>query len=130
MEKITKEQAEMALSSYKDAERRKAVAEAEMKAHKEQVETYAREHVTDFTDGSLILTNGSIKIVAGTAKPVRDGKALTKAERLVLAEALPADYVTMSIDCAALYVSDDKKVRQILNAAGVQIVKEDNYKII
>lgn len=130
MEKISKEQAEKALASYKDAERRKAVAEAEMEAHGERIKAYANEHVDDFVGKELMLENGVVKLVAGVAKAICDGKALSKEGKIQLAKKLPANYVTMSIDCAALYVSDDKKVRQILNAAGVQIVKEDNYKIV
>lgn len=129
MEKVTKEQANAAIAAYKEADRKATALAAEMKAHKAKVETYAREHVGDFVDKDMVLENGKISLVAGAAKPLRDGKPLKKEDKIQLAKLLPGEYVAISIDCAALFASDDKKVRHILNAAGVQIVKEDNYKI-
>lgn len=123
-------QAEMALANYKDAKRRRDQAEAEMKAAEAKIKAYGRDHVTEFTDNLLTLENGAIGIKAGPAKPVTlDGKALPTATRAELAAKLPAEYVKITLDAAALFASDDKKVRQILNAAGVRIVKEDQFTI-
>lgn len=128
---VNKVQAEIALAQYKDAKRRKDQADAEMKAAEAKVQDYARDHVAEFVDNLLTLDNGGIGIKAGAAKPVTtEGKALPTAARTELAAMLPINYVKITLDAPALFASDDKKVRRILAAQGVRIVKEDQFVIL
>lgn len=132
MEKVTKQQAEMAIAAWKDAERRKKAAEAEMKVADVDIQIYARENVMKFVDNRLTLKGGAIGIKAGVAKPIVEetGKALSTAERVALVSKLPESCVKYTIDAAALYGTDDKKIRRILHAQGVSIVRDDKYVVL
>lgn len=119
MDKITKEQAEQAITDYRAAKAAKKAHEAIMAEAESIVTAYANEHVTEFTDGKLALDGGMLEIKAGAAKPVTiDGSALSTAARAELAKKLPFNFVNITVDAKALYRCEDKRVRQILNAPG------------
>lgn len=130
MEKVTRKQAEEAATAYLEAKRRKREAEGCMEEAETLVACYCREHLGDFTDDKLPLGEAMVAIKAGAAKPVKDGKALSTAARTALAAALPQQFVKIMPDFVALYGCQDKVVRQILRAQGVEIVREDKYIII
>lgn len=130
MDKITKEQAEQAITDYRTAKSAKKVHEAIMAEAESIITAYANEHVTEFTDNKLALDSGMLEIKAGPAKAVTiEGKPMSTAARAELAKKLPFNFVNITIDASALYAADNKKVRQILTAAGVRIVKENKIII-
>ncbi len=129
-DKISRQAAEEAIvtwKAYKDMEREAKAAIATAEA---VIDTYAREHISEFEDDKLALTKGIIAIRAGAAKPVKDGKALPPKERAQLATLLPADYVQLKCDFSTLYGCQDKRVRQILEAHGIEIKREDKYTVL
>lgn len=129
-DKISRQAAEEAIAAwkaYKDMEREAKAAIAGAEA---VIDTYAREHIAEFEDDKLALTKGIIAIRAGAAKPIKDGKALSTVGRTELAAVLPSNYVKITCDYAQLYGCDDKRVRQILEAFGVQIKREDKYTVL
>lgn len=129
-DKISRQAAETAVETwkaYKDMERE---AKAAISAAEAVIDTYAREHIAEFEDDKLALNKGIIAIRTGAAKPVKDGKALAAKERVQLAALLPVDYVQLKCDFGTLYGCQDKRVRQILEAFGVEIKREDKYVIL
>lgn len=130
MEKITKQQAEDAVTAYLAAKKEKLEIDARMKEAEDRVACYCTDHMADFTDDRLPLGTAIITIKAGAAKPVKDGKALSTAARTALALALPEQYVKLMPDFTSLYSAEDKVVRQILRAQGVEIVREDKFAIL
>lgn len=130
MKKITKQQAEEAAAVYMTAKREKQEVDARIKEAEDLVSCYCMDHMADFTDDRLALGNAIVAIKAGTAKPVKEGKALSTAARTALALALPGQYVKLMPDFAALYSAEDKVVRQILKAQGVEIVRDDKFAIL
>lgn len=130
MEKITKKQAEDAVAAFLAAKREKQEIDARLKEAEDTVACYCTDHMSDFTDDRMTLGNAIIAIKAGTAKPVKDGKALSTAARTALALSLPEQYVKLQPDFTALYSAEDKVVRQILRSQGVEIVRDDKFSII
>lgn len=68
----------------------------------------------------------------GRGRPNRSRKASRSRPRPVrnLAAALPPAYVKVACDFGVLYDSQDKVVRQILKARGIEIVREDKFAVI
>lgn len=130
MRKIELPDAEAAVANVVNYRRQIKEMEAKMNENSEIVELYAREHVEEFEDDILPCGIGLIQIKAGAAKPITDGRALKKAERMSLALALPARYVSLSIDSKALYECQDKVVRQLLQSKHIEIVREDKYVVV
>ena len=108
MEKVSKEQVEEAVRTVKELK----IKTAELNGRLKDAEA------------------GIIAIKAGTAKPVKEGKPLSTAARSELAAALPPAYVKVACDFGVLYDSQDKVVRQILKARGIEIVREDKFAVI
>ena len=130
MEKVSKEQAEAAVQAIKTLKIQAAELAGRIKDAETIVEAYGLEHLGDFTDGRLALDTGIIALKAGTAKPVKEGKPLSTAARAELAAALPAAYVKVACDFGVLFQSQDKAVRQILKARGIEIVREDRFVVL
>lgn len=129
-DKISRQAAEEAIAAwkaYKDMERE---AKAAITAAEAVIDTYAREHIAEFEDDKLALNKGVIAIRAGAAKPVKDGKSLPAKQRAQLAALLPADYVQLKCDFGTLYGCQDKRVRRILEAYGIEIKREDKYTVL
>lgn len=93
---------------------------------------FSLDNIGSFVDGRLAFDNGVIGIKAGAAKPVTlDGeRPLSTAAHTALTVALPKAYVKLTLDLTGLYKSEDKSVRQILNAQGVKIIKEDKFAVL
>ncbi|WP_297628736.1 hypothetical protein [uncultured Rikenella sp.] len=130
MEKVSKEQAEAAVQAIKTLKIQAAELAGRIKDAETIVEAYGLEHLGDFTDGRLALDTGIIALKAGTAKPVKEGKPLSTAARAELAAALPPAYVKMACDFGVLFQSQDKAVRQILKARGIEIVRDDKFTVL
>ncbi len=130
MEKVTKEQVGKAVKTVKELKIQAAELNGKIKDAEAIVEAYGVEHLGDFADGRLAVDGGIIVLKAGTAKPVKEGKALSTAARSELASALPPAYVKMACDFGVLYDCKDKTVRQILKARGIEIVREDKFTVI
>ncbi|MFV0505905.1 MAG: hypothetical protein ACK5L5_04230 [Bacteroidales bacterium] len=128
--KVSKEVAEMAVSEFIKARNEKKSAEAVMKEAEATVEQYAMENNGAFVNGRLVLGSAIVQIKAGTAKPMKDGKPLSTAARAQLATELPQPFAKLSCDFGALYQCNDKSVRAILKANGVEVVKDDKYAIV
>lgn len=129
-DKISRAAAEMAIESwkaYKSMERETKIALAAAEA---VISTYAREHIAEFEDDKLALNKGIIAIRAGSATPVKGGKALTTMARTELAVLLPSNYVRIACDFAQLFGCEDKRVRQILEAYGIEIKRNDRYIVL
>lgn len=118
------------MAVYLVAKREKQEIDARIKEVEDLVACYCTDHMADFTDDRMALGNAIVAIKAGTAKPLKDGKALSTAARTALALALPKQYVKLTPDFMTLYSAEDKVVRQILRAQGVEIVREDKFNII
>lgn len=130
MEKVTKEAAEKAVKTVKDLKIQAAEINGKIKDAEAIVEAYGLEHLSEFADGRLAVEGGIIAIKAGTAKPIKEGKALSTAARAELASVLPAAYVKVACDFSVLYDSKDKTVRQILRSRGIEIVREDKFTVL
>ena len=130
MEQVAKEQAEAAVQAIKTLKCQAAELAGRIKDAETIVEAYGLEHLGDFTDGRLALDTGIIALKAGTAKPVKEGKPLSTAARAELAAALPPAYVKMACDFGVLFQSQDKAVRQILKARGIEIVRDDKFTVL
>lgn len=130
MEKVTKQEADNAAKEYLELKREKEAIESKMKTAQDLVEVYCKEYISDFDGGRLLLGSAIVKIVSGTAKPLKDGKALTQEARAEFVLALPKKYVKIQPECSLLYKCDDKEVRQIMRAHGIEIVKEDRLAIM
>lgn len=130
MEKVSKEQVEAAVQTVKDLKIQAAELNGRIKDAEAVVEAYGLDHMADFSDGRLAVATGIIAIKAGAAKPVKEGKPLSTAARSELAAALPPAYVKVACDFGILYDSQDKVVRQILKARGIEIVREDKFAVI
>lgn len=130
MEKVTKEVAEKAVKTVKDLKIQAAEINGKIKDAEAIVEAYGLEHLSEFADGRLAVDGGIIAIKAGTAKPIKEGKALSTAARAELASVLPAAYVKVACDFGVLYDSKDKTVRQILRSRGIEIVREDKFTVL
>ncbi|WP_304708424.1 hypothetical protein [uncultured Rikenella sp.] len=130
MEKVTKEQAEAAVQTVRQLKIQASELAGRIKDAEAVVEAYSVEHLGEFADGRLALDAGIIALKAGTAKPVKEGKPLSTAARAELAAALPAAYVKVACDFGVLFQSQDKAVRQILKARGIEIVREDRFVVL
>lgn len=130
MKKVSKEEVEKSIAAYLSAKQAKKEAEAIMKNTEAIIEQYGLENLQAFVDNRLVCCTGIIQIKAGAAKPMRDGKPLSTTERGALAADLPREFVKISPDFTALYGCQDAKVRQILKARGIEIVREDCFAII
>ena len=130
MEKVTKEAVEKAVKTVKDLKIQAAELNGKIKDAEAIVEAYGLEHLGEFADGRLAVDGGIIAIKAGTAKPIKEGKALSTAARAELASVLPAAYVKVACDFGVLYDSKDKTVRQILRSRGIEIVREDKFTVL
>ena len=130
MGKVTKEAAEKAVKTVKDLKIQAAEINGKIKDAEAIVEAYGLEHLSEFADGRLAVEGGIIAIKAGTAKPIKEGKALSTAARAELASVLPAAYVKVACDFGVLYDSKDKTVRQILRSRGIEIVREDKFTVL
>lgn len=130
MEKVTKEQVETAVQTVRQLKIQASELAGRIKDAEAVVEAYGIEHLGDFSDGRLALESGVIVLKAGTAKPIKEGKPLSTAARAELAAALPAAYVKVACDFGVLFGSQDKAVRQILRARGIEIVREDKFTVI
>lgn len=130
MEKVTKEQAEAAVQTVRQLKIQASELAGRIKDAEAVVEAYSVEHLGEFADGRLALDAGIIALKAGTAKPVKEGKALSTAARAELAAALPAAYVKVACDFGVLYDCKDKTVRQLLKVRGIEIVREDKFTVL
>ena len=130
MEKVTKEAVEKAVKTVKDLKIQAVELNGKIKDAEAIVEAYGLEHLGEFADGRLAVDGGIIAIKAGTAKPIKEGKALSTAARAELASVLPAAYVKVACDFGVLYDSKDKTVRQILRSRGIEIVREDKFTVL
>lgn len=130
MKKVSKEQAEAAVQAVKTLKIQAADLAGKIKDAEAVVEAYGVEHLGEFADGRLAVETGVIAIKAGTAKPVKEGKALSTAARAELAAALPAAYVKVACDFGVLYDCKDKTVRQLLKVRGIEIVREDKFTVL
>lgn len=63
-------------------------------------------------------------------KEQAEGKPLSTAARAELASVLPPAYVKVACDFGVLFQSQDKAVRQILKARGIEIVREDKFTVL
>lgn len=127
---IKRENVEAAIASWKECKEIERRNKAELEKLEQTIETYAREHIDDFEGDKLSLDNGTIAIKAGAAKPVKDGRPLSTIERAKLATIIPFDYVKLTCDYSALFKCEDKKVREILSANKINIVREDRYTVV
>lgn len=127
---IKKTDVEAAIASWKECKNIERRNKAELEKLERTIEVYAREHIGDFKGDKLLLDNGTIVIKSGIAKPIKDGKPLTTSERLRLATILPSDYVKLTCDYSALFKCEDKKIREVLSANKINIVREDRYALI
>lgn len=130
MEKVNKEVAEKAVANYLEAKRVKKEAEAIMKDAEAVVENFSLQNFDGFTDKRMPCGIGIIQIRSGSAKPMRLGKPLNTAERKALAEKLPSGYVKLSPDFGAIFASNDSKLRTLLRAESVEVVREDSFSIV
>lgn len=130
MEKVTKEQVEAAVQTVRQLKIQASELAGRIKNAEAIVEAYGLEHLGEFADGRLALDAGIIALKAGTAKPLKEGKPLSTAARAELAAALPPAYVKVACDFGVLFQSQDKAVRQILKARGIEIVREDKFAVI
>ena len=130
MEKVTKEAVEKAVKTVKALKIQPAELNGKIKDAEAIVEAYGLEHLGEFADGRLAVDGGIIAIKAGTAKPIKEGKALSTAARAELASVLPAACVKVACDFGVLYDSKDKTVRQILRSRGIEIVREDKFTVL
>lgn len=128
-EKVTKKEAEEAITAWKVQKRREREAKAALAAAEAVIAAYAREHITEFSNDQLSMENGIIALQAGPAKPLKEGKPLTTAGRLALARALPEAYVKMNCDFSLLFETENKVVREILKSQGICVVREDRYVV-
>ena len=102
MEKVTKEAVEKAVKTVKDLKIQAAELNGKIKDAEAIVEAYGLEHLGEFADGRLAVDGGIIAIKAGTAKPIKEGKALSTAARSELDSVLPAADVTVAWDFGVL----------------------------
>lgn len=130
MEKVTKAQVSAAIEALRAAKIEASEIAGRIKDAEAVVEAYGVEHLGDFADGRLAVDGGIIVLKAGTAKPIKEGKALSTAARAELAAALPAAYVKVACDFGVLYDCKDKTVRQILKSRGVEIVRDDKFTVL
>lgn len=130
MEKVTKVQVSAAIEALRAAKIEASEIAGRIKDAEAVVEAYGVEHLGDFADGRLAVDGGIIVLKAGTAKPIKEGKALSTAARAELAAALPAAYVKVACDFGVLYDCKDKTVRQILKSRGVEIVRDDKFTVL
>ncbi len=130
MQKVTREQAEAAVQTVRTLKIQAAELAGRIKDAEAVVEAYGLEHLGEFADGRLALDAGVVAIKAGTAKPVKEGKPLSTAARAELASVLPPAYVKVACDFGVLFQSQDKAVRQILKARGIEIVREDKFTVL
>ena len=121
---------EDAIRNYKEARIKKAEIEGKIKDAEAVIEAYGVNHISEFADGRLPLDGGIIAIKAGVAKPLKEGKPLSTIARTELAGALPPAYVKTTCDFSVLFNSQDKTVRQILAARGIEIVRDDKFTVI
>ncbi|MEG1648317.1 MAG: hypothetical protein RR277_00345 [Rikenellaceae bacterium] len=131
MKKIEKQCAEKAVSTIINLTKQIKELSSAMKEAEDVIEDYGRQNIADFSDNRLPCGIGIIQIKAGSAKPIdSNGKAVTKIVREHLANLLPSRFISVSIDAKALFESDDKIVRQILQANGISIVREDKFVVV
>ncbi len=97
----------------------------------EVVDDYSDQHISEFTDGQLVLENGILKIQQNPPKLVHTGseKALTTAERELLAEELGKDYVQTKPNLTKMIarLNGDKLLKKLLQAKGFLIVQSSKY---
>lgn len=127
---VTRQEAEQAIAIYRTAKSVKQEAEAQMAEAERVIESFGRAHIGEFTDGRLELDSGTLAVKAGVAKPLKAGRPLTTECRVELAAHLPAAYVRPSCDFAVLYGCQDKMVRQLLAARGIEIVRDDKFVVL
>ncbi len=130
MQKVTREQAEAAVQTVRTLKIQAAELAGRIKDAESVIEAYGLEHLGEFADGRLALGAGVVAIKAGAAKPVKEGKPLSTAARAELASVLPPAYVKVACDFGVLFQSQDKAVRQILKARGIEIVREDKFTVL
>lgn len=130
MERITKEQVESAIVLYQQAKIKEAEIKGKIRDAEAIIEAYGVDNIASFSDGRLAMESGVIAIKAGSAKPIKEGKALSTAARSELASVLPPIYTKISCDFTVLFDCKDKTVRQILKSRGVEIVKEDKFIVM
>lgn len=131
MKKIEKECAEKAVTTIINLTKQIKELSSVVKEAEDVIEGYGKQNIADFTDNRLACGIGIIQIKAGSAKPIdKSGKAVNKSTREHLANLLPSRFISVSIDAKALFESDDKIVRQILQSNGVSIVREDRFVVV
>lgn len=131
MKKIEKECAEKAVTTIINLTKQIKELSSVVKEAEDVIEGYGKQNIADFTDNRLACGTGIIQIKAGSAKPIdKSGKAVNKVTREHLANLLPSRFISVSIDAKALFESDDKIVRQILQSNGVSIVREDRFVVV
>lgn len=130
MERISKERAEEAIRAYREAKLRELEVRNEIREAEEIINMYALDNIENFEDGSLQMEDATITIRAGVAKPVKDGRPLSSAEREELAQALPPAYTRPACDFGLLFSCEDKIVRQMLKARNIEVVREDRFVVL
>ncbi len=97
----------------------------------EVVDDYSDRHISEFTDGQLALENRVLKIQQNPPKLVHEGseKALTTAERELLAEEVAKDYVQIKPNLTKMIarLNGDKLLKKLLQAKGFLIVQSSKY---
>lgn len=129
MKNITKQEAEQAIKDWKAAKIQSEEIKGKMKDAEDIFSAYGINHIAEFADGRLPLESGVIAIKSGVAKAVKEGKPLSTTAKAELATVLPPSYVKVSPDFGILFSAQDKTVRQILQARGIEVIKEDIYYV-
>ncbi len=97
----------------------------------EVVDDYSDRHISEFTEGQLALKNGILEIQQNPPKLVHEGseKALTTAERELLAEEVAKDYVQIKPNLTKMIarLNGDKLLKKLLQAKGFLIVQSSKY---
>lgn len=130
MKNVSREDAENAIALYRAAKTAKMKFENQMAEAERTVEAFGRQHLDEFVEGRLALDSGTLAIWAGSAKPLKEGRPLSTADRKALASMLPEPYVRLSCDFGELFACHDKMVRQILKQQGVEVVRDDKIVVM
>ncbi len=97
----------------------------------ETVDEYSHQHIAEFTNGQLALTNGIVKIQQNPPKLVHTGseKALGTAEREQLAIELAKDYLQTKPNLIKMIarLNGDKLLKQLFQAKSFSIVQNSKY---
>lgn len=129
MKNITKQEVEQAIKAWKAAKIQSEEIKGKIKDAEDVISAYGINHIEEFADGRLPMESGVIAIKSGVAKAVKEGKALSATAKAELATVLPSAYVKVSPDFGILFGAQDKTVRQMLQARGIEVIREDIYYV-